>query len=93
MASSSDSAAGLQGNGLLELKTKLYDRCATEDHDTVFRQEDLLAMGIIPDDDVRLLLQITQRLCDEKLFKIVREGTIVCWMYRTVAEAAKLVST
>ena len=92
MASSSTSAAGPQANThILELKTKLYERCATEDIDTVFRQDNLLAMRIIPNDDVRLLLQVTQRLCDEKLFKIVREGTNVCWMYRTVIEAAKLV--
>jgi hypothetical protein len=92
MASSSAPAAGPQGNGkdqVIELKAKLYERCAMEDTDTVFGQEDLLAMSIIPGDDMRLLLQVTQRLCDEKLFKIVREGTSISWMYRPASEAAK----
>jgi hypothetical protein len=91
MASSSTPAAGLHGDDVVqELKTKLYDLCrTTEESSTVFRQDDLLAFNIIPENDVRLLLQTAQRLCDEKLFKLVRDGSAAGWMYRSEADAAK----
>jgi DNA-directed RNA polymerase III subunit RPC6 len=91
MASSSGPAAGSQGDELVqELKTKLYDLCrTTEESSTVFRQDDLLALNVIPDNDVKLLLQVAQRLCDEKLFKLVRDGSAAGWMYRSEADAAK----
>lgn len=92
MASSSGApAAGLHGDDVVEeLKTKLYELCRTmEESSTVFRQDDLLALNVIPNNDVRLLLQITQRLCDEKLFKLVRDGSAAGWMYRTESDAAK----
>jgi DNA-directed RNA polymerase III subunit RPC6 len=93
MASSSAAAAGSHGDDLIqELKTKLYDLCALEDRSTVFRQDDLLALNVIPNNDIRLLLQVSQRLCDEKLFKLVRDGSAAGWMYRSEAEAAKSVS-
>lgn len=93
MASSSAPAAGPHGDNLVQdLKNKLYNLCAMEESSTVFRQDDLLAFNVIPNNDIRLLLQISQRLCDEKLFKLVRDGSAAGWMYRSVAEATKSVS-
>jgi hypothetical protein len=93
MASSSAAAAGSHGDDLIQdLKTKLYNLCVLEDRSTVFRQDDLLTLNVIPDRDVRLLLQIAQRLCDEKLFKLVRDGSVAGWMYRSKPDAGVLVS-
>src|ERR1700728_1103681 len=93
MASSSAAAAGSHGDDLVQdLKTKLYNLCALEDRSTVFRQDDLLALNVIPDNDVRLLLQVAQGLCDEKKFKLVRDGSVAGWMYRSEADAEKSVA-
>jgi DNA-directed RNA polymerase III subunit RPC6 len=93
MASSSAAAAGSHGDDLVQdLKTKLYAFCALEDRSTVFRQDDLLALNVIPDNDVRLLLQVAQGLCDEKKFKLVRDGSVAGWMYRSEADAEKSVA-
>ncbi len=92
MASSSASAAQPAGKDPIEeMKRKLYDQCTEQRPDTVFHQDDLLAFDVIPGNDLRLLLQITQRLCNEKLLKVVREASGVGWMYRSVADAAKSV--
>jgi hypothetical protein len=83
-------AAADHDNDLIpELKEKLYNACRLMDPQTVFRQDDLFDTGIIPDKDVHLLMQVAQRLCDEKLFKILRDGS-VGWMYRRKEDAAKL---
>jgi hypothetical protein len=88
----SSSASRLRGNDLVtDLKDKLYDCCSEEDPGVVFRQEDLLQMGVIPSNDLMLLIQVAQRLCDEKLFKLVREGTAAGWMCRSKEDAAKSV--
>jgi hypothetical protein len=93
MASSSAAAAGSHGDDLVQdLKTKLYAFCALEDRSTVFRQDDLLALNVIPGNDVRLLLQVAQGLCDEKKFKLVRDGSVAGWMYRSEADAEKSVA-
>lgn len=90
MASSSASASRPRENDLVtDLKEKLYECCKEEDPGVAFRQEDLLAMGIIPNNDLMLLVQVAQRLCDEKLFKLVREGTAAGWICRSRDDAAK----
>lgn len=70
------------------LKTHIYEQCLNEEPDTVFRQQDILEMGVIPDNDAALLLAVTQRLVDEKLFKMVRDGQLG-WMYRPLEDAQK----
>ncbi|KFZ17354.1 hypothetical protein V502_04627 [Pseudogymnoascus sp. VKM F-4520 (FW-2644)] len=70
------------------LKNQVYEQCLDEEPDTVFRQQDILDMGVIPDSDAALLLAVTQRLVDEKLFKMVRDGQLG-WMYRPLEDALK----
>ncbi|KAI9742324.1 MAG: 34-kDa subunit of RNA polymerase III (C) [Claussenomyces sp. TS43310] len=85
MASSSGSGSAMVDG----LKSRLYDICAESTPGTVFKQEDLMDLQIIPDNNASLLLQVTQKLCDEKLFKTVRDGTNIGWMYRSVEDAKK----
>jgi translation elongation factor EF-Tu-like GTPase len=86
----SSSAAGGDGD-IDDLKAQLYARCTDEEGHVVFRQEDLMAMNVIPNNDSMLLLQVIQRLVDERLLYIVRDGSSIAWMYRSVHEASKLV--
>jgi DNA-directed RNA polymerase III subunit RPC6 len=56
----------------------------------VFNQSSLLELGVIPNDDIQVLMQVTQRLINEKLFKYVQaEG--LGWKLRTLEEAKKFV--
>jgi len=73
---------------IADLKDKIYELCADEEPYKVFRQDDLLDFGVIPNNDANVLLQVTQRLVNEKLFKIVRDGN-VGWMYRAEEDAVK----
>jgi DNA-directed RNA polymerase III subunit RPC6 len=75
------------------LKTQLYDACAplvAEDPRKYFNQASIFELGIIPNDDVNILLKVTQALVDDKLFKILQsEG--LAWRLRSVEEARKSV--
>lgn len=64
-------AAG--GPSTNELASKLYDACLNgfaSDH--LFYQQDLLKLKLIPKNDVALLLQCTQLLVDQKLFRLLQ---------------------
>lgn len=59
------------GSRVTELAQKLYDACLeTFDTGHLFYQQDLLGLGVIPKGDVPLLLQCTQALVDQKLFRL-----------------------
>lgn len=59
------------GSRVTELAQKLYDACLENfDTDHLFYQNDLLSLGVIPKDDVALLLECTQSLVDQKLFRL-----------------------
>lgn len=80
---------------IVALKTKLYDACLNEadgDMKTVFHQNSIFELEVIPDRDVMTLLSVAQRLVDEKLFKPVNDITGLGWMLRTIEEARKSVS-
>ncbi|KAH8813153.1 RNA polymerase Rpc34 [Xylogone sp. PMI_703] len=93
MASSKDiTAATATEADITALKNAIYEGCTSimeDDPDAVFHQQDLLDFGVIPKDDVALLLKVAQALADEKLFKIVMDQEGVGWKYRTQEEAKK----
>lgn len=54
-----------------DLAAKLYDECLnTFPADYFFYQQDLLGLGVIPKDDIAVLLQCAQSLVDQKLFRL-----------------------
>lgn len=75
------------------LKNKLYEAClpfVEEDPKKYFNQASIFELGIIPNNDVHILLRVTQALVDEKLFKIyTQEG--LAWRLRSQDEARKSV--
>lgn len=85
----------MENDQITVLKNRIYEQCAeyaADDPFVVFRQADLLAMDIIPGDDPGLLMAVAQKLFDEKLFKMVRDGgTTIGWMYRPLEDALKCV--
>jgi DNA-directed RNA polymerase III subunit RPC6 len=75
------------------LKAKLYDAClplVEDDPKRYFNQASIFDLNIIPNNDVNILLKVTQALVNEKLFKILQsEG--LAWRLRSVEEARKFV--
>lgn len=55
-----------------ELKDALYARCSLVEGRTEFTTQELLALGIIRDNET--LLQCTQRLITERLLKVSKQG-------------------
>ncbi|KAL1984843.1 hypothetical protein VTN96DRAFT_8598 [Rasamsonia emersonii] len=63
-------AAGGSSRGAAALASELYEKCRSkysEDH--LIYQQDLLSLGVIPNNDLNLLLECTQSLVDQKLFR------------------------
>lgn len=57
-----------------ELKDAVYNRCLVDGPGTEYTTEELLELGIIPGDEHDLLMQCTQRLLTERLFKVSKHG-------------------
>lgn len=56
-----------------ELASKLYDACLRNySSDHLFYQQDLLGLGVVPKNDLALLLQCTQSLVDQRLFRLLQ---------------------
>jgi hypothetical protein len=94
MASSSRPAAPPVGEDITALKTELYEACvpfAKDNPKIVFHQVDIFDLDIVPNNDVNILLQVSQLLLDEKLFKVVHDTDGMGWKLRTVDEAKKYV--
>lgn len=73
------------------LKTAVYAAClptAQLDPKHVFDQNHLIALGIVPGNDVEILLAVAQALVNEKLFKVVQSDTMG-WRLRSVEDAKK----
>ncbi|KAL8757492.1 MAG: hypothetical protein Q9199_002185 [Rusavskia elegans] len=77
------------GSSSLEIKNALYARCASLPAETVFSQHDLLDLGIIPNKDIKLLLQCTQELTGEGLFKLLTRDGRACWRVVKKEDAQK----
>lgn len=63
-----------------KLASKLYDACADNfDPDTLLYQPDLLDLEVVPKGDVTLLLQCTQSLVDQRLFRLHQGQNRIGW--------------
>ncbi|KAL8984223.1 MAG: hypothetical protein Q9205_001753 [Flavoplaca limonia] len=80
------------GSSPLEIKNALYARCASLPTETIFSQHDLLDLGIIPNKDIKLLLQSTQELTGEGLFKLLTRDGRACWRVVKKEDAQKYTS-
>lgn len=76
------------------LKDALYE--AARDHGSdqrLFTQRDLLDMQVIPQDNIGLLMQVIQILCDEKLFVGNTTASGLSWRWRSREDAKKCATT
>ncbi|KAJ5707923.1 hypothetical protein N7488_007724 [Penicillium malachiteum] len=80
------------GSRVNELASQLYDACTDQfDADHSFYQQDLLSLGIIPGDDLPLLLQCTQSLVNQKLFRLLEtQNKRLVWRLVAREDAEKL---
>jgi len=72
-----------------ELYNALYTSCASQPEDKVFNQQDLLALDVIPKNDLNELLNCVNKLSQNKLFKTLIKDGIPCWKVVKREEAAK----
>ncbi|KAH8679918.1 RNA polymerase Rpc34 [Tricladium varicosporioides] len=92
------SSSGMAGpaNDMTALKESLYLACvstADDDPKLVFHQDTLKSFGIIPNNDINILLPVIQALVNDKLLKAVHDGTGgIGWRLRTEDEAKKFKS-
>lgn len=91
MSSRAATGAAAPEDKTTALKKLLYDECfQTFDENPTFFQDDLLEFGVLPNDDVSMLLAVTQALTNEKLFKVVQDPQRgIGWKLRTEDEAKK----
>lgn len=83
-------AAGSSGGSVNELAAKLYDACLTKfPPDHLFNQQELLGLGIFPKSDLALLLQCTQSLVDQKLFRLLQKNDRLAWKIISREDAEK----
>lgn len=68
------------GSQVAELASKLYDACVNEfDSDHLFYQNDFLNLKVIPKNDVALLLECTQNLVNQNLFRLLQKDGKLTW--------------
>lgn len=73
------------------LKNALYARCANLHSDSIFSQDDLLSLEVIPRNDLEQLLSCTRQLTKEGLFKLMSKDGRACWKVVKRDDAAKCV--
>ena len=84
-----DNDEGIAQASRKELKNALYARCASRGVDLVFDQNDLLALGIIPNEDLAVLQACTSQLTKEGLLQVLKKDSGVCWKVVRKEDAAK----
>lgn len=79
------------GSRSAELAAKLYDACLEQfEPDQLLNQQDLFGLGVIPKDELSLLLQVTQSLVDQKLFRTHQvQGGRLAWKLISREDAEK----
>lgn len=84
-----DNDEGFAQASPLELAKFMYARCANQPADRTFDQDDLLALKVIPADDLALLLDCVNQLTRQGLLKVYKRDGRVCWKVVKKEEAAK----
>ncbi|KAM5472891.1 34-kDa subunit of RNA polymerase III (C) [Microsporum audouinii] len=74
------------------LAMKLYDQCLSSfSADQLFYQQDLIGLGVIPNDDLALLLRCTQILVDQSLLRLLQaKDDRLAWKIIAQSDAEKL---
>ena len=74
------SASGSSGSSIARLALQIYDQCSMNySPDHLFYQQDLLNLGVIQMNDLSVLLQCTQYLVNQKLFRLLQKNDRLAW--------------
>ncbi|KMP04616.1 DNA-directed RNA polymerase III subunit RPC6 [Coccidioides immitis RMSCC 2394] len=93
MASSSSAGPRAKASkDVNELASVLYDKCISGfSADHLFYQQDLLGLGVIPNNDVALLMKCAQSLVDQSLFRLLHgKDDRLAWKVVEQSDAEKL---
>ena len=80
---------GIASSSSEELYNALYASCASQPANKTYNQHDLLALNIIPDNDLNKLLLCTQLLTKNGLFKVMTKDGRPCWKVIKKEDAAR----
>ncbi|EAW10936.1 RPC34 RNA polymerase subunit family protein [Aspergillus clavatus NRRL 1] len=85
-------SAGPSSGSINELASRLYDECLKKfPPDHLFYQQDLLGLGVVEKNNLALLLQCTQSLVDQKLFRLLQgKNDRLAWKIISREDAEKL---
>lgn len=72
-----------------ELYNALYASCASQPEDKLFNQHDLIALNVIPNNDLTELMNCVNKLSQNMLFKMLVKEGIVYWKVVKKEEADK----
>jgi DNA-directed RNA polymerase III subunit RPC6 len=68
------SANPSRGSSITTIASDLYNECRSKfPPNHLFYQQDLLNLKVVPNNDLALLLQCTQSLVDQKLFRLLHD--------------------
>lgn len=73
------------------LASALYEKCLSDfSPDHLFYQQDLSSLGVVPNDDLTLLMKCTQILVDRSLFRLLhgKDGRLA-WKVIAQSDAEK----
>ncbi|EEP76842.1 conserved hypothetical protein [Uncinocarpus reesii 1704] len=75
-----------------ELASAIYDKCISDfSSDHLFYQHDLLGLGVIPNNDLALLMKCAQSLVDQSLFRMLHgKDDRLAWKVVEQSDAEKL---
>lgn len=72
------------------LKDTLYEEARSHGSESrMFSQQDLVDLGVVPPNDIALLVRVIQGLCDDKLFVGVTSQSGIAWRWRSREDAKK----
>ncbi len=93
MASSSSAGVslGMATTDSKKLASALYTRCLSDfQPDHLFYQQDLLNLGVIPNNNIGLLMKCAQSLVDQSLFRMLHgKDDRLAWKVIAQADAEK----
>ena len=79
MSTSSETDPSAKSQSIEELKTALYNHCASQPSNTIFSQADLMATSLIPSRDPQILLTVTQSLTRSGHLRLMQRNGTACW--------------
>jgi DNA-directed RNA polymerase III subunit RPC6 len=89
---SSPSTTGSDDPTKIELLAESIYDAVRDSGDRPWTQKDLEDLDVIPENNILVLQKVIQKLCNEWLFRPLRDGSLgLCWRWRSEDDAKKYV--